>query len=537
MTTIDHSRPDAATLTTGIRSETDAVAVSPHHLASEAALAVIRRGGNAVDGAIAANAVQGVVAPETCGVGGDLFALIHLPGEERPRALNASGRGGSGVTASMLRDRGHTEMPLRDPATITVPGCVDGWVALSKTHGLLPLAEAIAPAIELAENGFAVSGELGDALTRLADMIGGQPSAPPLYPEGRPAAAGTVIRRPMLADTLRAIATSGRESFYGGAPGAGITEATQGAVTAKDLTRDNADWVEPIGLDVFGLTGWTIPPNTQGYLALAAAWILEQLDPPGDPTDPAYVHAVIEAYRSIAWEREDLVADPQSAPLPPERLLDPGRLTPFVSAISTERAGTFPTPRPAPGGTAYMCVRDGAGMGVSLIQSNFWGIGSGLSAGATGVFLHNRGAGFNLVPGHPNELAPGKRPLHTLSPTLWTRGDQLAMLLGTRGGQFQPQILVQVVAALRRAGLAPAEAQRLPRWQVEGWRRDETPAVLLESRHEPAIVAGLEARGHAVRPSAPWEAGWGPVSIITSANAIVQGAADPRVSTSAAVTG
>jgi gamma-glutamyltranspeptidase/glutathione hydrolase len=507
--------------------------VSPHHLSSEAALEILGAGGNAVDAAIAANAVQGVVAPQTCGIGGDLFALIHTPGSTAPLALNASGRAGSGITAEELRKH-DTTMPDRHPATITAPGCVDGWVRLSSELGRVTLEEALAPSIRAASDGFTASTELASAAARLQPLLAGQPSARPLYPSGAPIPAGELVQRPGLAETLRAIAVHGRRAFYDGDTARRIASATDDVLTADDLARPHADWVEPLRLDVMGATAWTTPPNTQGYIALAAAWIFEQLEAPPDPTDPGFHHAVIESYRSIAWERDELLSDPATAPLPSHALLQPERLARFVDQIDLSKAGAFPPPRSAPGGTAYLCVRDGEGMGVSLIQSNFWGIGSGRSVGATGVFLHNRGAGFNLVPGHPNEYAPGRRPLHTLSPTLWTRDGRLAMLLGTRGGQFQPQLLLQMLTALLYVGVPPDAAQLAPRWQVTGWQRGESPTVRLESRYGETTAAGLVERAHDVQWAEPFEPGWGPMSVIVESDRGVLGAADPRITTASA---
>lgn len=491
-------------------------------------------GGNAVDAAIAANAVLGVVAPDTCGPGGDLFAIVYEPGHPTPTALNASGRAGSGATAVAVRAAGHEVIPLRGPWTVTVPGCVDGWEALADRHGDLPLAQVLQPAIDLATHGFPVSEELAASLHRIKGMIGGRPSAAALYPEGRPPRPGTVLRRTDLAATLRAIADGGRAAFYEGRVGTAISQATEGVLHPADLQRAQADWVEPISIDVMGHTGWTIPPNAQGYLALAAAWIFEQLDPPRDPADPGFAHTAVEAYRSVAWERDDLVSDPDFAPLPADRLLDPARLGRRVEGISPDRRATWPTPSPSPGGTAFMCVWDSSGMGISLIQSNFHGIGSGITAGDTGVFLHNRGAGFCLTPGHPNELAPGKRPLHTLSPTLWTRGADLAMLLGTRGGHFQPQTLLQMITAMLWSGRTGAEAQLLPRWTTQEWRSDGD-AITYETRTDAAVVEGLAALGHTLRPGPAWAEGWGPVAVITAPGEQVRGFADPRVGSTAAL--
>jgi gamma-glutamyltranspeptidase/glutathione hydrolase len=510
-----------------------AVAVSPHHLASDAALAVIRRGGSAADGAIAADAVLGVVLPTTCGIGGDLFAIVHRPGMERPDVLNGSGRGGSGLDAEELRAAGHTRMPLYDPHSVTVPGCVDGWFELAGRHGRITVAESLRPAIELATEGFAASPELAAALERIAGRIAGQPSAPALYPHGAPPAPGDRLQRPGLARVLQAIARDGRDGFYRGPVAAAVTDATEGVLTSGDLADNGTDWVEPIGTRVFGLDAWTVPPNSQGYLTLAAAWLLERLDAPADPSHPGFHHAVVEAYRAIAWERDDLVADPDHAPLPPDRLLAADRLQPRLERIRPSSVAPWPEPQADPGGTAYLCVMDGDGVAVSLIQSNFHGIGAGISAGDTGVWLHNRGAGFSLIEGHPNEARPGTRPLHTLSPTLWTKPDRTtAMLLGTRGGHQQPQYLLQMIAALHRASLDPAAAQALPRWSMEHDPATAGSAVAVESRMPEQVVAGLGVIGHAVTPSAPWPPGWGPVSLITAdASGALLGAADPRITT------
>ncbi len=409
------------------------VAVTPHHLATDAAIRMLDSGGNAVDAAIAANAVLGVVAPDTCGPGGDLFALVHEPGTPTPGALNASGRAGSGVDAARMRGRGFTTMPLRSPETVTIPGCVDGWEALLSRYGTRSLAEVLASAIALATDGFEVSTELANTLAYIGALIGSEAPARSLYPDEAPPRQGDVISRPDLATTLAEIAEGGRQAFYQGRAGTGITTATDGQITAADLALTQADWVTPIGVPLHGLQAWTMPPNSQGYLTLAALWLAETAGLGSGIGDPSTHHGLIEAYRAVAWERDDLVADPTTAPLPPDRLLDPQRLKRRVAVIDDRRVADWPAPSPAPGGTAYLCTRDRWGMGVSLIQSNFHGIGAGLGAGDTGVFLHNRGAGFNLIPGHPNELTPGRRPLHTLSPTLWTDGSDLRLLLGTRG--------------------------------------------------------------------------------------------------------
>jgi gamma-glutamyltranspeptidase/glutathione hydrolase len=529
-------RDTAAVLASGPLGQRAQVAVSPHHLASAAGAAIMAAGGNAVDGAIAVNAVLGVVLPDTCGPGGDLFALVYEPGKETPSALNASGRAGSGQHASVLRRAGYDRVPPRSRWSVTVPGCVDGWDLLLDRHGSLPLSELLAPAIDLAENGFPVSSELAQALADLHGAFAQQRSAGPLYPGDVPPGPGDVIRRPDLAQTLSALASGGRDAFYEGPVGAGITAATESAITPQDLLVNQAEWVTAISIDVFGKTGWTIPPNSQGYLTLATLWLFEHLEVDPDPADASFQHALIEAYRAVAWERDELVSDPDSATTPPDELLAPDRLAARLRTLRSSSDVQWPNPSAAPGGTAFMCTRDASGTGVALIQSNFHGIGSGLSAGDTGVFLHNRGAGFSLIAGHANEMQPGRRPLHTLSPTVWTEGRRLAAVLGTRGGHYQPQILCQVAANLFGAGVPLADAIAAPRWVVDGIGPGTEHSVRLEPAHGERIADELRARGHAVEVTDMPQAHWGPASAITIEGDVVTACADPRVDTASVST-
>jgi gamma-glutamyltranspeptidase/glutathione hydrolase len=508
-------------------------AVTPHELSTQAALELMSSGGNAIDGAIAANAVQAVVAPETCGIGGDLFALIHQPGAVAPVCLNASGRAGSGASAETLRSAGHETMPLFGPESITVPGCVDGWFALHSRFGSRPLAEILSPAMQLATEGFPASTELARSWSRNAEQLMSQASGAPMFPNMRPPERGDRIRRPLLAESLGAI-LAGRDSFYLDRIGTAITSTTNGWITSEDLSRDQAEWVDPISIDVFGKTAWTVPPNTQGYLTLATLAIFEATTPTNDPSDPAYAHHLIEAYRAMIGERADTTTDPDTSPLSNDDLLDRNRLMERAAALDPNRAGRMQSDVLGTGGTAYLCTVDDAGMGVSFIQSNFHGIGSGLSAGDTGVWLHNRGGGFTLEEDHPNELTPGRRPLHTLSPTLWTDDGELAMVLGTRGGHQQPQLLAQLAANRFHADIDLAAAQAYPRWTISEGEEPESH-VLVEDRMEPSVVAGLRTRGHDVEVQGPWMGGWGPISAIEVVDGRRHGVADPRVDTSLAL--
>ena len=282
-------------------------ATTPHELSTLAAIEIMSGGGNAVDAAIAANAVQGVVAPETCGIGGDLFALIYEPGAEAPTCINASGRAGSRASAAALRDAGHTTMPLLGPASITVPGCVDGWYSLLEWYGTRSLADVLAPALRYATEGFAASTELSRAWTRRADQLLTQKSAPSMFPDGRPPGRGEHLRRPLLAESLHSI-IAGRNDFYVDRIGPGVVEASAGAITLEDLARNQAEWVEPLSMNVFDRTAWTVPPNTQGYLTLAALGIFEMLG--SQPTPPTLITPTPSSRAIARWSGNVTISFP-----------------------------------------------------------------------------------------------------------------------------------------------------------------------------------------------------------------------------------
>jgi gamma-glutamyltranspeptidase/glutathione hydrolase len=505
-----------------------AAAVTPHFLATSAAIDLMSMGGSAIDAAIAADAVLGVVAPETCGLGGDLFALVHQPGQHVPTALNASGRAGSNVSGAALREQGHSTMPLMDPASVTIPGCVDGWHALAQRYGRVGWSERLAPALRYATSGFPVSAELARALRARLELLSAQPIGRHLYPDGRPPNLGENLVRPDLAESLRLIAGGNRDAFYLGAPGAAISNAVGGLISATDLEAQQAEWVEPLGLALFGLEGWTIPPNSQGYLTLASLavyerWFLRATSP------VERTHLQIESYRSQVADRDLVLADPEYLPQPASELVSDARLS---RRLDLAKRQNFRPPESAPGGTAYLCTLDQSGMGVSFIQSNFMGLGTSIGAGSAGFILQNRGAGFNLVPGHPNELGPGKRPLHTLSPSIWTQSGQLHTILGTRGGDYQPQLLLQMAIRMFAEGDSAAEAQTHPRWTIEQIDDPEAP-VLVEADTSPEVVTGLRERGHEVVIVQGVQGGWGPVSVIRVGETI-EAAADPRVGTASA---
>jgi gamma-glutamyltranspeptidase/glutathione hydrolase len=493
----------------------DGLVCSVDRLASEAGVAVLRAGGNAVDAAIATSAALTVTAPHMCGMGGDLMALVGGPGtgSAEPLVLNASGRAGSGADPDRLRAEGHRSMPaLGDVRSAPVPGCVDGWLALHARAGRLPLADVLAPAIELAEQGFPTSPLLAFMLPRLAGVTG----CDELVLSG--VASGDPLRRPGPARMLRAIAADGRDGFYGGEFGERLLEAGAGEYLPEDLTRPLADWVDGLALDVWGHRVWTVPPNSAGYVALAGAGIAERAGLPADAEDAGWAHLTVEAARLAGSDRvRELSEDADgTALLAPDRLdaraamLDPRRRAPL-----DDRYGD--------GGTIHLCVADRDGMAVSLIQSNAKEFGCHVAVPGTGVLLHNRGISFSLQPGHPAEYRPGRRPPHTLAPTLVTRPDgSLRAVLGTMGGDSQTQLVLQLLARLLRTGAEPAAVIGAPRWvlAVEGgtgfnvWERPEAHRVRVES-HAPASWApGLEERGHEVEVARPDPAGFGHAHLI-----------------------
>ncbi|HYZ98580.1 MAG TPA: gamma-glutamyltransferase, partial [Acidimicrobiales bacterium] len=485
-------------------------------------------GGSVADAAVAASAVLAVTTPHMCGMGGDLFAVVVRPGR-RPEVLNASGRAGSGADPDRLRADHGTTPPLRDDVrVVTVPGCVDGWLALHAHHGSLPLADVLADAIGYAEDGFPAS----PLLAATASDVAGRPGTDDLTRRA-PIRAGDRIRRPGVARALRAVAAEGRDGFYGGEFGEGLVRLGAGEFVPEDLARDQADWVEPLRLRVWDHDLWTPPPNSQGYLTLSSAWIAQGLPLPAGPDDPGRAHLLVEATRQAGHDRPAVLHEHADG----AALLDPDRLAPRRERIDPDRAGDLPAPV-AGGGTIFLAAADHDGNGVALIQSNAAGFGSHLVEPRTGIFLHNRGIGFSLEPGHPAEYGPGRRPPHTLAPLVATRPDDgsLHAVVGTMGGDSQPQVVLQLLARLLAAGQDPATAVAAGRWVLGAgqgpnfgvWRDPAAIRVRVEAHAPPAWTEGLTARGHRVEPIRAFDHRAGHAHVIVRAEDHLAGAADPR---------
>ena len=527
---------------TGLRG----MVTAADHLASTAGLALLGEGGSAADAAVGTAAVMAVTSPYLCGMGGDMLAVVSAPGAD-PVALLATGRAGSGVDPAKLRAEGHAVMPVRgDFRTVPVPGAVDGWLALHGRFGRLPLSRVLGPAIELAEEGFVASLMLSLA----SHLVYQVPGAQELCPDG-PLPLEAQVRLPSVGRTLRAIAGDGRDGFYGGEFGRNLLDLGQGVFVEADMTRDFAQWCDPLVLRVWGHDLWTVPAPSQGYLTLASSWIADRVGIGTDPTDPLWAHLIVEASRAAGHDRPAVLYDGAEGTF----LLDEQRLADAAHRIRLDRAAppdvTAGAPadpsaslaRIADGDTTHLCAVDADGLGVSLTQSNALDFGSHLVAGSTGIFLHNRGVGFSLVPGHPAELAPGKRPPHTLSPMLATTPDgALSHLIGAMGGDAQPQILQQILALMLHAGQDAATAVAAARVSLVApaagpfrlWWGDDL-GVCVE-RHAPAAwMDGLTERGHRVIPIVAFEPNAvGGAQIISVVDGMegdgrhFLGAADPR---------
>ena len=502
-----------------------AMVASADQLATQAGMLALAQGGNAVDAAIATNAAIAVTGPHLCGMGGDLFALIH--DGSGVHALNSTGRAGSGSDAAELRAEGRSEMPFRhDIRVVTVPGCVDGWCALHERFGRLPLEQLLAPAIRLAEQGFPASPLLIGAFALLDERA--RESLDELVSQAR--IPGDLVRRPGAGRALRAIAAEGRDGFYLGEFGQGLRDIGNGLFSESDLTIPGATWVAPLSQWAFGRNLHTIPPNSQGYLLLGSAAIADTLGLPADPDDVQWAHLLIESAKAAGFDRPAVLHEGA----------DGVALLAAIAAraVSVDRdTASHRLPPTFDGDTTYLCTVDSDRMGVSLIQSNASNFGSWVVEPNTHINLHNRGLGFSLLNGHPAELAAGRRPPHTLSPAMATNADgSLAAVFGTMGGDGQPQILLQVAARLFHHGQSPAAALHAGRWVLHGpvtgfdtWTDPVGAHVLIEGQAPPEWHNGLIERGHDVRISPPFDSGFGHAhAIVIEPDGMLSGAADPR---------
>jgi gamma-glutamyltranspeptidase/glutathione hydrolase len=506
---------------------TRAMAATSHPLATEAALNVMRSGGNAVDGAIAAVAVMCVTEPAMTGIGGDCFAMVAKP-DGSLIALNATGKAPAAATEEFFASQGITAIETTSPHAVTVPGAIDGWVRLVADHGTKPLGDLLDPAIRCARDGAPVAPRVQWDWQKSVAKLSGNDAARALYlRDGQAPAVGQVVKFPELARTLETVAAKGREGFYGGQVAedmVGALRALGGVHTMDDFAAQSCNYVDPIAVDYGGLTLHELPPNNHGVVALMVLKMFERMGRiSDDPMAPERFHVIIEASRLAYQMRDAYVADPDMVDVPVDWLLSDETIEKLVARIDREKRipDLPPVLRPAGTDTVYLSVVDENGMAVSFINSLFKGFGSGIAARNSGVLFHNRGEGFTLEAGHPNVIAPGKRPMHTLVPAIVTEGGVPTMSFGVMGGQFQPIGHVYVITNMRDYGMDAQEALDFPRAFFEGEN------VMVEESVPVSVREGLAAMGHPVKVRAEaW--GGGQIIQMDRENGVLIGASDPR---------
>jgi gamma-glutamyltranspeptidase/glutathione hydrolase len=491
-------------------------------MASAAGLKVLQEGGNAIDAAVTAAAVLAVVEPSMTGIGGDLFAIVYDAKTKTLHALNASGRSAYAATPQEYAKRGQTRMPGTGVLSVTVPGVVEGWSELLSKYGTLSMAKAVAPAVEYAKNGYAVSEIISGQWKASEKKLAADPvTAATFLPNGHPLQPGEIFTNSHLAATLEAVGKGGRDAFYKGAIARAIVadmRKRDGLLDERDFAEHKADWVDPISTTYRGYEVYEMPPNTQGFVVLEMLNILEGFDVKAmGHNSPEALHALVEAKRIAFADRAAYDGDPASVPASVLKTLiskdyaalrrkeiDPQH------AAESYKAGVMPGVAPtAPiaealqnftgmdrGDTIYMTAADGKGNFVSLIQSLFSDFGSGVVAGDTGILLHNRGSAFNLTPGSPDQIAPHKRPLHTLIPAFVMKDGKPWFSFGVMGGDHQAQGHTQVLLNAIDFGMNVQEAGEAAR-VTHG-----NNGLLVESNVPEAVRAALIQRGHKVTSNA-----------------------------------
>ncbi len=515
-----------------VRAQYGMVATS-QPLASQVGLDVLKRGGNAVDAAIAMAAVLNVTEPMMTGIGGDMFALIYWAKTKELKGLNASGRAPRALSLDYFAKNSIRQMPYLGMGSITVPGAFDGWVTLLDKYGTMKLADLLAPAITYAADGFPVMEKTAEDWAAETEKLKRNPAASSNYlVNGRAPRAGEIFRQPNLARTLKTLADGGRDAFYKGPIAKAIADYMRdngGFITTADLAATKSDWVEPVSTNYRGYDVYEIPPNGQGITALIALNILEGFDLKALRSKPAqYYHTLIEATKLAFADRNRYIADPSFAKVPVTQLLSKDYAAKRRDLIDPKKAADSPSAGDLNLGsdTTYFTVVDKDGNAVSFINSVFESFGSGIVAGDTGIVMQNRGSAFSLDPKHPNALAPGKRPFHTIIPAMVFKDNQLFMSFGVMGGAIQPQGHVQVLVNLIDLGMDLQEAIDAPRYRITTGLN-----VLLEDELGNSVIEGLLGLGHKrAKPAGVLRSsmGGGQAIMIDSISKTLMGASDSR---------
>ncbi len=539
-------RPSGSRVPT--RSEviaTHGMAATSHPLASQVALDVLKRGGTAVDAAIAANATIGLMEPTGNGIGGDLFAIVWDAKTKKLYGLNGSGRSPKSLTLDRLKAEleksGSATIPPRGPLPVSVPGAVDAWFELHGKFGKLPMKELLQPAIGYARNGFPVTEVIAEGWARNAKVLAQYPNFKETYmPNGRTPLKGEIFRNPLLANTLSAIAEGGRDAFYKGDIAQRIESymrAQGGYLTAADLAAHRSEWVDPVSTNYRGYDVWELPPSTQGIAALQMLNILEAYDLKAMGfASPEYLHLFVEAKKLAFEDRARFYADPEFARVPLKALVSKQYAAKRRALVDPKKAAReYPTDAKAleRGDTIYMTVADAAGNMVSLIQSNYRGMGSGMTPTGCGFILQDRGEMFSLERGHANVYAPGKRPFHTIIPAFVTKDGKPWLSFGVMGGAMQPQGHVQVLVNLIDFGMNLQEAGDVPRVRHDGSSEPtgghmrDGGEVVLENGYPAAVVKALENLGHKVTVANDGDFG-GYQAILRNEEGVYFGASESR---------
>ncbi len=511
----------------------DGMVATSQPLAAEAGVSILKKGGNALDAAIATSLALSVVEPMSTGIGGDAFLLYRRAADGQIYGVNGSGRCPENLTLDALRARGIDGIPTRGLPSVTVPGAIDAFAEVLERHGTFSLAEVLEPAIHYASAGFPVSEIIATQWQINAPLLAQYPSSASTYlPDGKAPQAGDVHHQPNLAKTLKLLAAEGRDAFYKGDIARQIVEFSQengGFFTLADFANHTTTWVEPISTDYRGHTVLELPPTGQGITALLALNALEGFDLANmDYGSAEYYHLLIEATKQAFADRSRYIADPEHAALPIEGLLSKAYAAERRQDIDLSRANDFVPGEPVSfSNTVYVSCVDKDRNVVSLIHSLFMGFGSGVVAGDTGICLQNRGAGFVADPAHPNALAPGKRPFHTIIPAMILKDGKPWLCYGVMGGDMQAQGHVQVGINMIDFGMNVQEAIEAPRYRIMGGK-----TVRLERAVAPEVRHQLTAMGHDIEPfdnipPGP-QYGGGQAILIDDERGVLQGGSDPR---------
>ncbi|MCH7733432.1 MAG: gamma-glutamyltransferase [Candidatus Marinimicrobia bacterium] len=487
------------------------MAATSQPLATQVALDILKAGGNAIDAAVAANAVLGLVEPTGNGIGGDLFAIIWDAPSQKLYGLNASGRSPQSLTLKYFSDHGYTRIPSRGPLPVSVPGCVDGWFEMHKRFGKLSMQKILQPAIDYAETGFPVTELIAYYMEKSVPILKEFPGfAETFMPNGHAPKKGEIFKNPRLAKTLKKIARGGRDAFYKGEIAQTIAEyilEQGGFLTYEDLASHTSEWVEPVSTNYRGYDVWELPPNGQGIAALQILNILEEYDIKSMGFGSAeYIHTFVEAKKLAFEDRSKYYADPAFNQIPVEHLISKDYADERRKLIDPNRAAlTYEPGNLEDGDTIYLTVADKDGNMVSLIQSNYRGMGSGMTPGDLGFILQDRGELFSLEEGHFNVFEPDKRPFHTIIPAFVTKDGKPFMSFGVMGGAMQPQGHVQILVNIMDFGMNLQEAGDAPRIRHTGSSQPTGESMIdggivnLESGFSSDVIEALQQKGHKVQ--------------------------------------